>query len=177
MPRPTARLVVVLGPIAAGKSVVAREVAARVQATGRTVAVVDVDEVASMVPGRPEDWDLAHQVHGRLVGAWLETPVELVVAHGPIYTRRETSHLMSRVPDGTGTLRVLLRATYPAALRRVAGDPERGLSKDPGFLQRAYERFEQLRPGIAPCDLELDTEQLMPGEIADRVIDRLLAPA
>ncbi|GAA4419432.1 hypothetical protein GCM10023169_10100 [Georgenia halophila] len=161
-------LVVVTGPIAAGKSTVARELADRLLAAGSTVAVVDVDEVAAMVHGGLSDWDLAHQVHGRLVAAWLDR-VDTVIADGPIYSRQETNHLIGDVSGDVRLVRVMLRATYPTALRRVTGDPDRGLSKDPAFLRRAYERFEALRPDMDACDLEFDAEQVFAEKIADEI--------
>jgi uridine kinase len=61
-------LVVVIGPIASGKSTVCRLLARHLVAAGRTVAAIDLDDVAAMVsaPGgrTPTHWDHAHRVHG-----------------------------------------------------------------------------------------------------------------
>jgi shikimate kinase len=171
-------LVVVIGPIASGKSTVCRLLARRLVAAGRTVAAIDLDDVAAMVsaPGgrTPTHWDQAHRVHGSLVGAWLETSVDVVLAHGPFYSRDETDALTARLPPRTALVRVLLLAPFDLALRRVADDPERGLSRDPAFLRAAYERFSTLRPAMDPCDLTLDTASLSAEVIAARIADRML---
>ena len=167
-------LVVVLGPIAAGKSTVCGELAGRLHAAGRSTVVVGVDEVAAMAPAGLADWDTAHQVHGRLVAAWLAAPVDTVVADGAFFSRQEADWLMAGVPPGVRVVRVLLRATYPVALRRVTGDPARGLSRDPAFLRGVYDRFERLRPAIDPCDLEVDADRVPAAAIAEQVAGLVL---
>ena len=68
--RQMAQLVVITGPIAAGKNTVASLIADGLTALGRSAVLVDVDEVAAMVasPGLlPRDlWFAAHQAHGAL---------------------------------------------------------------------------------------------------------------
>jgi hypothetical protein len=110
-----------------------------------------------------------------LVEAWLERPVDVVLSHGPIYTREETDALTDRLPPGTAMVRVLLLASFDRALRRVADDPDRGLSKDPAFLRAAHARFAALLPAMDRCDLTFDTAALSAEVIADRIAERLLA--
>lgn len=172
------RLVVVIGPIAAGKTTVCNLLTDRLLAEGFTVAGADVDDVSTMIqaPGgrTQEHWDHAHLAHGSLVRGWLDSPVDLVIAHGPIYTRHETDSLMTSVPSGTAVLRILLLASINSALQRVQGEPDRGLSKDPTFLRATYERFWSIRPTMDRCDLTFDTESESPEHIAKRIADRLL---
>lgn len=169
---------VVVGPIASGKSTLAGSLADRLLARGCTVACADVDDVADMVqaPGgrTGEHWDQAHAAHGALVGGWLATGVDVVIAHGPVYTHQENDWLLATVPPGTTTLRVLLLATFETALRRVSGDPSRGLSRDPAFLRGTYDRFEAVRPAIARCDLTFDTDVEAPESVSSRTFDRLV---
>ncbi len=72
-----AQLVVITGPIAAGKNTVALRIAEGLTALGRLAVLVDVDDVAAMVacPGAAAAglWFAAHQAHGVLVGAWMQT--------------------------------------------------------------------------------------------------------
>lgn len=160
------------GPIASGKSTLAWAIAQRLHADGRTVAVVDMDDVADMVPNGVSGpgWRWAHQVHGALVAGWLETDIDHVVAHGSAFTPDDMAALVRHLPPGTRLHHVLLRCSYVTALRRVTAQAERGLSKDPDFLRRAYDRFEQLLPSIEPSDQEFDSERHQPGELADRIV-------
>jgi hypothetical protein len=197
LPRTVPMLVVVTGPIGSGKSTVCALLADRLVAApwqadargttplhhrrGQVVVGVDLDVVAEMVraPGglTDEHWELAHHVHGSLVGAWLRSPVDLVLAHGPIYTRAENEALMATVPTGTSVLRVLLLVSFATARLRVSADPTRGLSRDPEFLRSTYDRFASIRPTIEPCDLTVDTEKVPAESIAAEIVELILRRA
>lgn len=176
-----ARLVVIVGPIAAGKSTVARLLSERLVAAGLTVATPDVDDVVLMGAGPPtafdEMWDRGRRVHGAVVAAWLRSGVDVVVAHGPAYTAVETAALMADVPPGTPTMRVLLLVPYQVALDRVTADPDPGrvLSRDPDLLRATHERFADLLPTIAPCDHTFATEHLSADEVADAIAADVLS--
>ncbi len=165
-----ASLVVVIGPIAAGKSTVAEALADRLVADGRSVAVVDVDDVVFMQRAPLEQfdrtWERGRAVHGELVGRWLRSDVDVVVAHGPAYTAEETTALMADVPDDVPVLRALLLVPYDVALDRVTADPDRALSRDPDFLRRTHDRFTALLPTIPPCDRTYRTEEVDAATIA-----------
>ncbi len=160
-------LIVIVGPIAAGKSTLAAEVGRRLRQRGESVAVVGLDSVAEMAL-RAVDWAWAREVHGHLVRAWLATPVRTVVAEGP-GTASELDQLMRCVPADVGVLTVVLSTRYGVALRRALEDPDRGLSKDPEFLRRDHDRFESSRPDLA-CDLALNSADASPATLAERVI-------
>jgi hypothetical protein len=163
-------LIVIVGPIAAGKSTLAAEVAQRLRERGESVAVVGLDSVAEMALPTL-DWAWAHEVHGHLVRAWLATPVRTVVAEGPS-TPAELDQLMRRVASDVGVLTVVLETRYEVALRRAQQDPDRGLSKDPDFLKRDHDRFERGLPDIA-CDLALDGAEANPTTLAERIVAAL----
>jgi hypothetical protein len=162
------RLVVVVGPIAAGKSTLAAEVAQRLRGRGESVVVAGLDEVAEMALPTLDDWAWAHEVHGRLVGAWLATPVQRVVAEGPA-TPAELERLMRSVPADVGVVTVVLVTSYATALSRAAGDPGRGLSKDPDFLGRQHARFQRGLPHLV-ADLVLDSTDESAATLAGRVV-------
>jgi adenylylsulfate kinase-like enzyme len=84
--RHMAQLVVITGPITAGKNTVASVIADRLSMLGRSGVLVDVDDVAAMVaaPGAAALglWFAAHQAHGALVARWMQTAVDVVIAVG-----------------------------------------------------------------------------------------------
>jgi hypothetical protein len=88
---------------------------------------------------------------------------ELIVIVGPIASGKST------VAHGLG--RRFQAADRP---ERTAGDPGRGLSKDPDFLRAAYARAGSLRPGLPPADWTFDTTALAAGEIVDALTAELL---
>lgn len=170
-------LVVVIGPIASGKSGVSSRVTEILSEAGLAVACADVDDVADMLHaarGKDRHWPDAHLAHGMLVHGLLQTTVDVVVAHGPIYTREETDALMDQVPSGTPMVRVLLQSTLETALLRVGQEPGRGASSDPDFLRDTYERFDALLPQLDRCDLAFDTVTEPIDSIAAQIADHVL---
>lgn len=56
----------------------------------------------------------------------------------------EIATLLSEVLTGTVTRWCWLDTTYDVARHRTAADPTRGLSRDPAFLRRSYDRITSL---------------------------------
>lgn len=170
------RLLVLTGPIAAGKNTVAARLTDLLTAAGRTVVVADVDDVAAMVgppgAGYVGLWFAAHEAHGALVGRWLRTKVDHVIAVGPFWTTEERAALTADLPDGLDTLWVVVDAPVEVTLPRAQADPGRVLSRDPGFHTRAHRRFRDLQPTI-PADLTFDSVELSADEIAKAIAERL----
>jgi energy-coupling factor transporter ATP-binding protein EcfA2 len=161
-------LVLIIGPIASGKSTLAATLADKLRSSGEPVAVVGLDTVAEMALPTLADWTWAHEVHGQLVGAWLEKPIATVIAEGP-GTPEEIDLIMRHVGSDVRVMKVLITTGYETALARAAADPSRGLSKDPEFLRRMHRRFEETRPDI-PYDVQFNTEELSSDDIAQQVI-------
>nr|MDT0663305.1 adenylyl-sulfate kinase [Micromonospora sp. DSM 115978] len=166
------RLVIITGPIAAGKNTVADRLTERLTARGRTVVLVDVDEVAAMVgapgAGAAGLWFAAHEAHGALVGQWLRSTVDHVVAVGPFYPAQERAALTRTIPDEVARLWIVIDAPVPVTFARAQADPTRKLSRDPGFHHRAHKRFRAQLPTI-PADLTFNTEHLDPNQIATAI--------
>ena len=153
-------LVVIVGPIASGKSTIAAALGQRLRAEGRPTAVLDLDDLVATIGGfvgLPADrFLLAQHVFGQLVGAWLAHGVD-VIAHGPFLDPEENAALLHAIPAGVAPRRALLHTTLATALERVRNDPDRLLSRHPDLLAATYERFEQLRPAMPPCEWTFDT--------------------
>jgi len=170
-------LVVIVGPIASGKSSVAFALGARFRTAGRAVAVLDLDDVVDTIGGfgdlSTDSFHRAQLVYGELVGAWLRSGFD-VIAHGPFFQRQENDALLHAVPDGVRPKRVQLLASYELALERVASDPNRQLSKDPNLLRLTYDRVESLLPTMPPSDWTFDTATFTWHDIVDRLATALL---
>jgi hypothetical protein len=169
-------LVVLTGPIAAGKNTVAEELTRLLTERGRTVVVADVDDVAAMVgaPGAAAAglWFAAHEAHGALVGQWMRSAVDYVVVVGPIYSAAEQAALTRTVPAGATGVWVVVDAAVSVTLARAAADSGRGLSRDPEFHRAAHRRFRELQPMI-PADEVFDSGELSAEQIAAAVADTL----
>lgn len=166
------QLVILTGPIAAGKNTVADKLAERLTRQGKTVVVADVDDVAAMVavPGAAQAglWFAAHQAHGALVGQWMRSSVEYVVAVGPIYTVKEQTVLTHALPEQAAVLWVVIDASVEVTFARAQADPGRGVSREPEFHHAAHRRFRELLPMI-PAGQAFNSEDLSADQIAAAV--------
>lgn len=166
------QLVVLTGPIAAGKNTTAEVLVRRAADRGLRVVVVDLDDVAAMVgpPGAAAAglWFAAHEAHGALVGQWTRAEVDLVVAVGPIYTVEEQAALIGPCAETVRPLWVVLDAPAGVTFARAQADEGRGRSREPDFHASAHARFRALLPHI-PRDLYLDTSVASPHDCARAV--------
>jgi len=153
-------LIVIVGPIAAGKSSVAGALAERLRRGGRVVAVLDLDEVVLTVGGYvdlpPARFAEAQVVFGRLVAAWLDQRID-VIAHGPFFQPEEHHTLLQAVPEGTIVRWVYLDSTLDVAVARTAADTSRIVSRDLTFLRATYDRVAALRSAMPSYDWTFDT--------------------
>lgn len=165
-------LVVIAGPIGAGKSTVADLLGKKLSAgNGATAAVVDLDDVAFMQHGVP-----AHKLWRRgaiatrgLVDGWFAAKTDAVVAHGPFFESEGYEVLLGGLTGEVEVRHVLLRVTYETALARVTADHGRGVSKEPQFLRATHERFKTLVETLPNPDFVFDTETLSVEEIAEAI--------
>lgn len=145
-------LIVMTGPIGAGKSTVAELLAQRLAATGLTVAVTDLDDAAFSQRGRQdlvEFWRRAGVAHSALVHGWFQAGADVVIAHGPFFESASYERLFAAAPMGARAHHVLLLVSFDVALVRVSSDPERGpgaRSTDPEFLASTHEAFRAVEP-------------------------------
>lgn len=171
-------LVVIVGPIASGKSTVAAALGSQLRASGRRVAILDLDDVVETIGGfvnlEPDHFLRAHLVFGRLVRSWLDQGFD-VIAHGPFIDGDEDAAVLHDLPVQVRPRRVLLLATFAVALERVMADPDRMLSRYPDVLRATYDRFEAVRPSMEPSEWTFDTTTLDAEEIVEQLTDSLSA--
>jgi chloramphenicol 3-O-phosphotransferase len=159
-------LIVINGPIASGKSTLARAVAREMQAHGAKTALVDVDLLYDMldaavgVPkGNERSWHLARAAAAALTDTFLDGGVDAVLVEGRFFAEERAEYLAG-VHSLVDPRFVTLRVSYDEALRRAQADPTRGASRDPAFLRPYFVRVERDLASVPDTDLVLDTQLL-----------------
>ena len=170
-------LVTITGPMAAGENAAAEDLARRCIASGQTVILADVDAVAAMVVGSGAAaaglWFAAHEAHGALVAQWMHSDADVIMAVG-LSTRRPRRLPSSADSPTAPVWRVLIDVPLSVTRGRVRDDPQRSLSRQPEFHQKAHERFLSLKPGI-PADAVFDSTDLDAATIGSAVFDMVKA--
>jgi len=170
------------GAVGAGKSTTALALAVHLRSLGRTVAVVDLDEVYCMVR-QHDDWDepswwaVARRAAAALADSFFASGLDAVVIEGEFFTpdecRQLLDSLVSKVDQGYFTLMV----SYEEALRRVQGDSSRGASRDPKFLKWLHDNFAKALPYLESASVVLRADDRTPEELAALMVDTLPAGA
>ena len=134
--------VLLVGPQASGKSILARTLSNELRRDGERVALIELDQIAEMalptLPGR----DTAARILGMVAGEWARADLTCVIAEG-IARKDEVSIVLSHVPADVALVVVALTTPLEAALPRAEGDLTRGLSRDRDWLAARYQEWSE----------------------------------
>lgn len=164
---------VINGPIASGKTAVARELAGIVEQDGRRAAAIDLDELWLMldhqVPrsGRIRHWLLARRAAAVLTDELFDSGIDVIVVEGPFLTLEEREAYLRHVRADVKPRFVTLRVSFDESWRRAQGDPSRKSSRDRGWLAKRYEASEALVAALPASDLIVDTNGKTARAVAD----------
>jgi len=140
-------------------------------------ADVDMDDVAFMQCGGDdlhEFWRRAAVATAGLVRSWFDAGVDVVITHGPFFESDGFEILRRALHPDVEVHHILLRVTAEVAIARVHDDPRRGISRDPKFVRDSNDRLRALDDVLPVIDLEVDTTQRGPDEIAADVMAAFL---
>jgi adenylylsulfate kinase-like enzyme len=169
-------LLVVTGPIASGKSSLARAVACELGKRGQKAAAIDLDLIYEMLdPARAPKTDVARWAQARRMSAGLAAALlaedVAVVVDGEFLTPAERTDFVDALPPGVEARFVMLSVSFEVALERATNDETRGLSRDPAFLRHYYVANAHALRDVPRADLVVDTDATEIGEAACTVAD------
>jgi adenylylsulfate kinase-like enzyme len=175
-------VIVVTGPIASGKSTIARELARELGRAQVRAVVIDLDLLYDMLAADgPKDddamWALARRVAATMANTLLNDGVAAVIAEGSFNMPGDRAAFARHLGASVVPLYVTLRVSYDEALRRAQDDPTRGLSRDPRFLAPYFAGVGPTLAATPATDIVIDTEQTTAisaaAEIAGHVLPTL----
>jgi hypothetical protein len=152
MLRTTERLLIVItGPVGAGKSTTSLALARSLRRPGLAVAVIDLDQIYGFVRqqdgyGEPTAWARACHGAAALANSLFDTGISVVLVEGEFFNSEELGTVTAPIHLNVVCCFFTLRLSYERALERVQADPSRGASKDPSFLQSLHAAFAQACP-------------------------------
>jgi len=167
-------VIVVTGPIASGKSTVARELARALEADGVSTAIIDLDLVHDelIATGSTADestWALARHRAAVAANAYSQDGVAVVVAEGSFNLPVDRAVFDEALVVNSGPIYVTLEVSFEEALRRAKGDPTRGRSRDPRFLGSYFAGRRDVLAATPAADLVINTEEMTATEAASSI--------
>jgi adenylylsulfate kinase-like enzyme len=171
-------VIVITGPIASGKSTVAKALARSLDADGVRTAVIDLDLVHDelIATGSAPDestWALARHRAAMAADSFSRDGVAVVIAEGSFNQPTDRAAFDEDLVGHSGTVYVTLQVSFQEALRRAQSDSTRGRSRDAVFLGSYFTRWREALADVPATDLVIDTEQTTV-EVAAATIARLI---
>lgn len=174
-------MIVITGPIASGKSTVARELKIELERRGVVAEVIDLDLVYESIAGdAPKSdaatWALARRESAIRANALAAEGVAVAIAEGSYNAADDRTVFIRHLAPGEAPVFVTLRVGFDEALRRAQRDPTRGLSRDPEFLKAYFDSAERAGASAStPAgDLAIDTEKTTATAAAIAIATRVL---
>jgi predicted kinase len=156
-------VIVITGPIASGKSTVARELARELERRGVRTAVIDLDlvhdELATGSTSDDASWSQARRRAASAANAYLEDGVAVVIAEGSFNAPSDREAFAADIRAIDPPVYVTLQVSFDEALRRARGDPTRGRSRDPRFLGSYFATWQEHLAAAPATDILIDTER------------------
>src|SRR3954469_13603578 len=170
------RLIVITGPVGAGKSTTSLALAQALRRPDLAVAVIDLDQLYCFVRqqdgyGDPTAWGRARQCAAALVDCLFTTGMSVVIVEGEFFTAEELGTLTVPLQSAVEYAFFTLQLSYEHNLERAQADPLRGGSKDPSFLTWLHTQFVQALPFLQERSVVITIDALT----LDQVVARLLA--
>jgi adenylylsulfate kinase-like enzyme len=171
-------VIVITGPIASGKSTVAKELARSLDADGIRTAVIDLDLVHQelIATGSTADesiWAQARHRAAEAANAFSRDGVAVVIAEGSFNLPTDRAAFDEDLVGHSGPVYVTLQVSFAEALRRAQGDSTRGRSRDPVFLASYFTKWREALADLPATDLVIETERTTV-EAAAATIARLI---
>jgi adenylylsulfate kinase-like enzyme len=172
-------MIVITGPIASGKSTVARALARMLGRGGVRAAVIDLDLVYDMLStgestSDDANWTLARRGAATLANRFREDGVAVVIAEGSYNRPADRAAFVGLLHADGDPVYVTLQVSFDEALRRAQGDPTRGVSRDPLVLGPYFTAISQVLASVPATDIIIDTERMTPSSVAAEIASHVL---
>jgi thymidylate kinase len=179
------RLVVITGPISAGKSTIADSLGKRLRAGGAKVAVIGLDEMyligkqndsADWEWDETETWSAARRACGSLAESFFASGYDAsVVEGGDFGTAEAIEELLTFVRPSAEIFMFTLAVSYDEMFRRARGDPNREPIRSDRGYKKMHASFVKQLEFLRERSECIDADDLTPDQIASHIADRIFS--
>lgn len=174
-------LVIITGPVGAGKSTVAKEIARVLQSKNVSTAVIDLDEVYCMARQQAdfndrEMWATARRAAAALTESFYASDLQVVIVEGGFLSALEIAELRQYVNSEVNEFFFTLLTSAPTALHRAQTDlnPDRVVSRLPEVQANLYAEFAEALPFLREVSVIIEADSSLSEVLAEIMTERIL---
>jgi shikimate kinase len=175
-------LVVITGPVGAGKSTTSQALARALQRHGISTAVIDLDEVYCMARQQAdfndrEMWTTARRAAAVLTESFFASGLNTVIVEGGFLSVLEYSELRQHVTSEVNKLFFTVLTSASTALHRAQTDPNPGrvVSRLPEVQTNLYAEFSESLPFLREASVIIEADSRPPELLAEIMVQKILS--
>jgi shikimate kinase len=174
-------LVIITGPVGAGKSTTSQALARVLQSKNISTAVIDLDEIYCMARQQDnfndrEMWATARRAATAIVESFYASGLQAVIVEGGFLSALEYSQLRQYVTVEVNEFFFTLFTSAPTALNRAQTDPNPGrvVSRLPDIQAKLYAEFSEGLPFLREASVILEADSRPPEVLAEIMTEKIL---
>jgi shikimate kinase len=170
-------LVMITGPVGAGKSTISQALALELQRAHISTAVIDLDEVFCMARQQPNfadraTWTIARRAAATLAETFYASGLRAVIVEGGFLSALEHSELRGHITSTVDEFYFTLLTSATTALQRAQNDPnpDRVVSRLPDVQASLYAEFVEALPFLREASVMIEADLQSPETLAEKMI-------
>jgi shikimate kinase len=174
-------LVIITGPVGAGKSTTSQAIARALQSRNVSTAVIDLDEVYCMARQQDnfndqEMWATARRAAAAIVESFYASGLQAVIVEGGFLSALEYSQLRQYLITDVNEFFFTLFTSASTALNRAQTDPNPGrvVSRLADVQAKLYAEFSEGLPFLREASVILEADSRPPEVLAEIMTKKIL---
>jgi shikimate kinase len=173
-------LVIIAGPVGAGKSTTSQEIARVLQSKNVSTAVIDLDEVYCMARQQADFndramWTTARRAAAALTESFYASGLDAVIVEGGFLSVLEHQELRHHVTTEVNEFFFTVFTSAPTALHRAQTDtnPDRVVSRLPEVQASLYAEFSEALPFLREASIIIEADSRSPQSLAKTMTEKI----
>jgi shikimate kinase len=174
-------LVIITGPVGAGKSTTSQAIARALQGRNISTAVIDLDEVYCMARQQAdfndrEMWATARRAAAALTESFFASGLNAVIVEGGFLSALEHQELRQHVTSEVNEFFFTVFTSAPTALHRAQTDPNPGrvVSRLAEVQADLYAEFSRALPFLRETSVIIEADSRSPELLAETMTQKIL---
>jgi shikimate kinase len=175
-------LVIITGPVGAGKSTTSQAIARALQSRNVSTAVIDLDEVYCMARQQADFndrkmWATARRASAALTESFYASGLQAVIVEGGFLSAIEYAELRQHVTADVNEFFFTVLTSASTALHRAQTDPNPGrvVSRLAEVQANLYAEFTEALPFLRETSVIIEADSRPPELLAEIMVQKILS--